>query len=98
MCKQYHHLTCSYAHITHKCIVCEMYQNGWTPLICAANNGQLSVVAYLVERGAHLEAKNNVSEIQRHMRHLFIRYVCDLPCSSHMCAGRTECIAFGFQF
>ena len=75
-----------------------MYQFGLTPLICATNNGQLPVVAYLVEKGAHIEGKNRVSEIRRHMSHLFILYICDLPCSSHMCAGRTECVACCFQF
>ena len=75
-----------------------MYQGGATPLIHAAMSGHLPVVAYLVERRADLEGKSRVSEIRRHMRHLFILYVCDLPCSSHMCAGRTECVACCFQF
>ena len=40
-----------------------MYQNGWTPLIVAARNGDLPVVEYLVEQGANMEAKNNVSDV-----------------------------------
>ena len=35
-----------------------MYQNGYTPLVWAAMNGYLPVVAYLVEKGADMEAKD----------------------------------------
>ena len=40
-----------------------MYQLGTTPLMKAAMNGQLPVVEYLVERGADIEAKDNVSGV-----------------------------------
>ena len=40
-----------------------MYQYGNTPLICAAFNGHLAVVEYLLENGANLEAKNTVSDV-----------------------------------
>ena len=40
-----------------------MYQDGYTPLIRAARNGRLPVVEYLVERGADMEAKDNVSDV-----------------------------------
>ena len=43
--------------------MCEMYQGGWTPLIWAAEKGRLPVVEYLLERGADVEAKNNVSDV-----------------------------------
>ena len=39
-----------------------MYQNGNMPLIFAASNGHLPVVEYLLERGADMEAKNNVND------------------------------------
>ena len=39
-----------------------MHQIGATPLIFAASNGRLPVVEYLVERGADVEAQNNVSD------------------------------------
>ena len=40
-----------------------MYQNGWTPLMNAAEKGHLPVVEYLLERGADMEAKDNVSDV-----------------------------------
>ena len=43
--------------------MCEMYQIGFTPLIYAAENDHLPVVEYLVERGANIEAKDNVSDL-----------------------------------
>ena len=43
--------------------LCEWFQFGFTPLILAAKNGHLPVVEYLVERGADIEAKNNVSDV-----------------------------------
>ena len=49
-------------HVTHECTR-ECNQDGSTPLICAAMNGQLPVVEYLVERGADLEAKDNVNDV-----------------------------------
>ena len=44
--------------------MCEMYQDGYTPLIYAAEGGHLPVVEYLVERGADMEAKDKyVSDV-----------------------------------
>ena len=47
--------------------MCEISQFGQTPLICAARtrNGQLGlpVVEYLVERGAGIEARDEVSDV-----------------------------------
>ena len=40
-----------------------MYQDGDTPLLLAAENGHLPLVEYLVEKGADIEAKNNVSDV-----------------------------------
>ena len=40
-----------------------MDQNGYTPLIWAAEHGHLPVVEYLVERGADMEAKDFVSDV-----------------------------------
>ena len=40
-----------------------MYQAGGTPLTYAAENGHLPVVEYLVEKGADMEAKDNVSDV-----------------------------------
>ena len=39
-----------------------MYQNGWTPLLHAAIKGRLPVVEYLLEKGADMEAKDDVNE------------------------------------
>ena len=39
-----------------------MYQNGTTPLMHAAMEGRLPVVEYLVEKGADMEAKDDVSD------------------------------------
>ena len=36
-------------------------QNGWTALICAANNGHGAIVTYLVEQGANKDLQDNVS-------------------------------------
>ena len=40
-----------------------MDQYGYTPLIWAALEGHLSMVEYLLEKGADVEAKNNVSDV-----------------------------------
>ena len=40
-----------------------MYQHGDTPLTYAAIKGHLPVVEYLVERGADMEARDNVSDV-----------------------------------
>ena len=39
-----------------------MYQPGYTPLIHAAREGHLPIVEYLLERGADLNAQDNVNE------------------------------------
>ena len=39
-----------------------MFQNGWTALMNAAANGKLSCLELLVEKGADLNAKNNVRD------------------------------------
>ena len=39
-----------------------MFQDGWTALIRAAQNGKLSCLELLVEKGADLNAKNNVRD------------------------------------
>ena len=33
--------------------------NGYTPLICASQNGHLEVVKYLIDKGANIESKDN---------------------------------------
>ena len=43
--------------------MCEMYQNGLTPLLWAALYGYLPMVECLVERGADTEATDSVSDI-----------------------------------
>ena len=40
-----------------------MDQEGYTPLIRAATNGYLSMVEYLVETGANMEARDRVSDV-----------------------------------
>ena len=40
-----------------------MYQDGFTPLMHAAMEGHLPVVEYLVEKGADMEAKNDVNDV-----------------------------------
>ena len=40
-----------------------MYQDGYTPLIHAAEEGHLAVVEYLLEKGADMEAKDGVSDV-----------------------------------
>ena len=40
-----------------------MDQYGSTPLMNAAMNGHLRVVEYLVEKGADMEAKDQVSDV-----------------------------------
>ena len=40
-----------------------MYQGGRTPLMNTANNGRLSMVEYLLKRGADMEAKDDVSDV-----------------------------------
>ena len=47
---------------SHMNIMCEMYQNGWTPLITAAIHGRLPIIEHLAERGADLEANAEVSD------------------------------------
>ena len=39
-----------------------MYQDGDTPLMYAARNGHLRTVEYLLEKGADMTVKNEVSE------------------------------------
>ena len=39
-----------------------MYQDGDTPLLLAAENGHLPLVEYLVEKGADIEAQDQVSD------------------------------------
>jgi len=39
-------------------------QDGWTPLHWAALNGQKDVAALLLDRGAAIEAKDDVSRLQ----------------------------------
>ena len=39
-----------------------MFQNGYTALILAAERGKLSCLELLVEKGADLNAKNNVRD------------------------------------
>ena len=53
----------NHTYVTHEYMYLWMYQNGWTPLIVAARNGDLPVVEYLVENGADMEAKNNVNDV-----------------------------------
>ena len=50
-------------HVTHEYIMCEMYQFGSTPLILAAREGHLPVVDYLLEKGAAVEAIDEVSDV-----------------------------------
>ena len=38
-----------------------MYQEGYTPLISAVEYGQFPMVEYLLEKGADMEAKDDVS-------------------------------------
>ena len=60
-------------HITHAFFV--HYQDWFTPLMYAADKGHLPVVEYLVERGADMEAKDNVSgEIVHSMSYTYICY------------------------
>lgn len=42
-------------------MICSTLQYGWTPLHRAAENGHTSVVSYLVDLGADMEAKLVVS-------------------------------------
>ena len=49
------------------------HQNGETPLICAAFNGHSEVVILLLDAGALIEAKDNVSK-----RISILTYVCVL--------------------
>lgn len=47
------------------CVPCLKYcnnihQNGFTPLLAAARDGFLSIVEYLVENGADMEAKDDL--------------------------------------
>ena len=52
-----------HTYVTHEYIMCEMYQDGWTPLIYAAESGHLPVVEYLLERGADMQAKEHVRDV-----------------------------------
>ena len=40
---------------------CVCIQGGWSPLHCASWNGHHEVVAYLVDRGSDVHAKDDVS-------------------------------------
>ena len=40
-----------------------MYQGGWTPLLLAARDGNFPMVEYLVEKGADMEATDEVSDV-----------------------------------
>ena len=40
-----------------------MYQDGFTPLAWAAKKGHLPVAEHLVEKGADIEAKDQVSDV-----------------------------------
>ncbi len=39
-------------------------QDGWTPLFVAAQNGHLEVVRLLLDKGANMEAANNVGAVR----------------------------------
>ena len=41
-----------------------MYQDGYTPLMYGAQRGDISVVEYLVERAADMEAKAGVRDVK----------------------------------
>ena len=51
-----------------------MDQNGYTPLMWAAMKGHLPVVEYLLEKGANLNAQDNVIE-QLNTDPLFLTFV-----------------------
>ena len=40
-----------------------MYQLEYTPLMWAAREGRLPVIEYLLEKGADMEAKDDVSDV-----------------------------------
>ena len=44
-----------------ECIISPFFQSGKTALLVAAGNGRSDVVKILIDGGANLEAKNNVS-------------------------------------
>ena len=44
-------------------IFCERYQNGFSPLITAANNNNLDLVKYLLEKNADVNHQNKVSSV-----------------------------------
>ena len=48
---------------THEYMHLQICQSGWTPLLWAARDGRLPMVEYLVEKGAVIETKNNVSDV-----------------------------------
>ena len=54
-----------------------MDQDGSTPLMNAAWNGHLLVVEYLLEKGADLNAQDNVNE-QLNVDSLLVALVCSL--------------------
>ena len=54
---------CDIAHTSNMNIFLWTAQNGWTPLLCAAREGHFPVVEYLMEKGADVEAKDEVSDV-----------------------------------
>ena len=52
----------NHTYVTHECTHLWMYQDGYTPLMYAARNGHLRTVEYLLEKGADMTVKNEVSE------------------------------------
>ena len=81
---------CETTHTLHMNICLWMYQSGYTPLIHAAENGNLPMVEYLVEKGANMEAKNNVNDVMLSMwNHTYVTRI-------HICyvneSGRVDSI------
>ena len=67
------------AHASYMNIYLWICQHGSTPLICGASNNSLPVVEYLVEKGADVEAKGNVSDvissIWNHYKYVTRKYI-----------------------